>query len=81
MAQNNLRSVVDLGVVRDDGVAGLQASLRHAADRCDIVITSGGVSVGSADHVKAALKCIGQVMFCAVLCVECCGRFALVVLI
>lgn len=45
---------VDFGVVRDDE-ATLEAVLRHAADECDAVVTSGGVSMGDYDVVKAVL--------------------------
>jgi molybdenum cofactor synthesis domain-containing protein len=45
---------VDLGVVRDDE-ALLEATLRQAADHCDAVVTSGGVSMGDYDVVKAVL--------------------------
>ncbi|MGA1766178.1 MAG: gephyrin-like molybdotransferase Glp, partial [Ilumatobacteraceae bacterium] len=45
---------VDLGIVRDDEDA-LAAVLRSAAADCDAVITSGGVSMGDYDVVKAVL--------------------------
>lgn len=47
-------SPVDFGVVRDDEVL-LEAMLRRAADECDAVVTSGGVSMGDYDVVKAVL--------------------------
>ena len=46
---------VDLGIVRDDEEALVDA-LHRAADRCDVVVTSGGVSVGDLDIVKVVLK-------------------------
>ncbi len=46
--------VVDLGIVGDDRSA-LEAALVDAAGRCDVILTSGGVSVGVADHAKAVL--------------------------
>jgi len=46
--------VVDLGIVRDDEDA-LAEVLRSAASGCDAVITSGGVSMGDYDVVKAVL--------------------------
>jgi molybdopterin molybdotransferase len=46
--------VLDLGVVRDDE-AELERILRHAADRSDAIVTSGGVSMGDYDVVKAVL--------------------------
>ena len=45
---------VDYGVVRDDEAA-LEATLRRAADECDAIVTSGGVSMGDFDVVKAVL--------------------------
>jgi len=51
--------VVDLGILRDDP-ADLERHLREAAGACDLVVTSGGVSVGEADHVRAALSACGS---------------------
>jgi molybdopterin molybdotransferase len=45
---------VDLGWVRDD-VDAVAAALHRAAFRCDMVLTSGGVSMGEADVVKLVL--------------------------
>jgi molybdenum cofactor synthesis domain-containing protein len=46
--------VVDLGVVRDDE-AELEAVFRSAASDCDAIVSSGGVSMGDYDVVKAVL--------------------------
>ena len=46
--------VLDLGIVRDDEEA-LETVLRDAAARCDAIVTSGGVSMGDYDVVKAVL--------------------------
>lgn len=46
--------VVDLGVVRDDE-AELERVLRVAAIECDAIVSSGGVSMGDYDVVKAVL--------------------------
>jgi molybdenum cofactor synthesis domain-containing protein len=46
--------VVDLGVVRDDEVE-LERVLRSAASECDAIVSSGGVSMGDYDVVKAVL--------------------------
>ena len=46
--------VVDLGVIRDDE-ADLERALRAAAERCDAIVSSGGVSMGDYDVVKAVL--------------------------
>jgi molybdenum cofactor synthesis domain-containing protein len=50
---------IDLGVVPDDEDR-IEATLRDAASRCDAVLTSGGVSMGEYDHVKAVLDRIGE---------------------
>jgi molybdopterin molybdotransferase len=50
---------VDLGLVRDDEQA-LEAALRDATQRCDTIITSGGVSMGDYDIVKAVLDRIAE---------------------
>ena len=54
--------VIDLGVVRDDPAA-LEAAFRQAAAQADAVITSGGVSMGEADHTKAMMRRLGDVAF------------------
>lgn len=50
---------VDFGVVRDDE-ATLEAVLRDAASACDAIVTSGGVSMGDYDVVKAVLSRIAD---------------------
>jgi len=54
--------VIDMGVVADDP-ARLEQAFREAADAADVVITSGGVSVGEADFVKDMLNKLGEVVF------------------
>lgn len=54
--------VLDMGVVRDDP-ALLERAFAEAAANADVVITSGGVSVGEADFVKAMLDRLGEVVF------------------
>ena len=54
--------LIDMGVVRDDPVA-LETAFRHAAANADAVITSGGVSVGEADHTKQVMASLGEVLF------------------
>ena len=54
--------LLDMGVVRDDPVA-LEDAFRLAAASADAVITSGGVSVGEADHTKQVMAKIGDVLF------------------
>jgi molybdenum cofactor synthesis domain-containing protein len=51
--------VIDLGVVRDDEAA-LEAVLRGAIESCDAVVSSGGVSMGDYDVVKAVLSRIAD---------------------
>ena len=53
---------LDMGVVRDDP-ALLEAAFRQASEIADVVITSGGVSVGEADFVKTLLDRLGEVVF------------------
>ena len=53
---------VDFGVVRDDEAA-LEVVLREAADTCDVIVTSGGVSMGDFDVVKAVLSRIAEMQW------------------
>jgi molybdenum cofactor synthesis domain-containing protein len=50
---------VDLGRVGDDEAA-ITAAVRSAVQRCDAVLTSGGVSMGDVDLVKVVLDRIGN---------------------
>jgi molybdopterin molybdotransferase len=50
--------VSDLGIVPDRRDATL-AALKTAADHHDLILTSGGVSVGEEDHVKPAVQALG----------------------
>ena len=50
--------VEDLGIVPDD-LAATRAALRRAAQGNDLILTSGGVSVGEEDHIKPAVKAEG----------------------
>ena len=52
----------DLGILRDDPTS-LKAALRRAADSYDLILTSGGVSVGEEDHVKGAVAAAGSLAF------------------
>ena len=54
--------IVDMGVVPDIPDA-LERAFATAAANADVVITSGGVSVGEADFVKALLDKLGEVLF------------------
>jgi len=54
--------ILDMGVVRDDPEA-LEHAFAQASANADVVITSGGVSVGEADFVKSMLGKLGEVVF------------------
>ena len=54
--------VIDMGVVRDDPVL-LEQAFSKASENADVIITSGGVSVGEADFTKAMMKKLGDVAF------------------
>jgi molybdopterin molybdotransferase len=54
--------VTDLGILSDDPDE-LQRALAAAAADHDLVLTSGGVSTGEADHVRAAIERIGRIVF------------------
>jgi molybdopterin molybdotransferase len=53
---------LDFGLVRDDPVA-LHDMFSRAAEAADVVITSGGVSLGEADHTKRVMAELGEVLF------------------
>ena len=55
-------AVDDLGILPDNQDR-IQATLRQAAGRNDLVMTSGGMSVGEEDHLRAAVEAIGTVHF------------------
>ena len=54
--------VMDMGVVRDDPQL-LEQALLEASSSADVILTSGGVSVGEADFMKQLLEKLGQVVF------------------
>ncbi len=51
--------VTDFGIVPDQLDATLQA-LRAASQQHDLILTSGGVSVGEEDHIKPAVQALGE---------------------
>jgi molybdopterin molybdotransferase len=53
--------VADLGILRDDRAA-LSAGLKDAARSHDLVLTSGGVSTGEEDHVRASVEAAGSLV-------------------
>ncbi len=52
--------VVDLGIV-PDSLQATRDALREAAAHNDLIVTSGGVSVGEEDHVRPAVQAEGQI--------------------
>ncbi|NKF52041.1 bifunctional molybdopterin-guanine dinucleotide biosynthesis adaptor protein MobB/molybdopterin molybdotransferase MoeA [Shewanella sp. WXL01] len=54
--------VIDLGIIEDNEDALMQ-TLTQASEQADIVISSGGVSVGNADYIKTALAKLGAINF------------------
>tara|TARA_B110000967_G_scaffold19483_1_gene18164 strand:- start:914 stop:2203 length:1290 start_codon:yes stop_codon:yes gene_type:complete len=54
--------IKDMGVVKDNEEI-LVKKLKECAKVSDIIITTGGVSVGDADYIKSALKKVGKVNF------------------
>jgi molybdopterin molybdotransferase len=54
--------VTDLGILADDPAA-LARALHTAAAGHDLVVTSGGVSTGEADHVRSAVERVGSLVF------------------
>lgn len=54
--------VSDLGILRDERTA-LAAGLKKVAGEHDLIVTTGGVSTGEEDHVKAAVENVGTLVF------------------
>ena len=52
---------VDLGIIPDNEAA-VSTSLKQAAQECDLILTTGGVSTGEEDHVKAGIESIGTLV-------------------
>jgi molybdopterin molybdotransferase len=53
--------VSDLGILRDDR-ASLARALRSVAEAHDLILTTGGVSTGEEDHVKASVEDVGTLV-------------------
>jgi molybdopterin molybdotransferase len=53
--------VSDLGIIRDEREP-LASALKHAAAQHDLILTSGGVSTGEEDHVKAGVEAVGSLV-------------------
>jgi len=62
MARRTGAQVTDLGILPDrlDTIAG---ALNEAVDGHDLILTSGGVSAGEEDHVRAAVEAAGRLVF------------------
>tara|TARA_Y200000002_G_scaffold375705_1_gene378455 strand:- start:187 stop:1443 length:1257 start_codon:yes stop_codon:yes gene_type:complete len=54
--------IKDFGVVKDK-LTSVEKKLTLASNKCDLLLTTGGVSVGDADFIKNALKRLGKVNF------------------
>ena len=54
--------VIDLGII-EDNEAALEATLQQGSDQADLILSSGGVSVGDADYIKTVLDKLGQINF------------------
>ncbi len=54
--------VIDLGIIEDSEEA-LEATLQQASQQADLILSSGGVSVGDADYIKTVLDRLGQINF------------------
>lgn len=54
--------VIDLGVV-PDREESISTALQEASQENDLILTSGGISVGEADHVMAAMRRLGTIHF------------------
>jgi molybdopterin molybdotransferase len=54
--------IIDLGIIRDQRDR-IENAFSEASGKADVLITSGGVSVGEADYVKEILDKVGQVGF------------------
>lgn len=62
MAKNLGCEVIDLGIIEDSETT-LETTLAKAAKLADVVISSGGVSVGDADYIKTVLARLGNIDF------------------
>ena len=55
-------TVKDYGIIPDD-LPTLKNALKTAAKECQMIVTSGGISIGDEDHVKQAVSKIGKLDF------------------
>jgi len=54
--------IIDVGIIKDDPDS-IRTALEQAASSADVIISSGGVSVGKADYLRSVLNSIGQLNF------------------
>ncbi len=54
--------ILDLGIIPDQ-LTALESAFLQASKSCDVVISSGGVSVGDADYTKQVLTTMGEIGF------------------
>ncbi len=54
--------IIDLGVIRDEREA-IRGALEEAAGQADVVLTTGGVSVGEADYLQDEAARLGEILF------------------
>jgi molybdopterin molybdotransferase len=54
--------LLDMGVIADNPEA-IEKAFVEASNAADVIITSGGVSVGEADYIKQILERLGEVLF------------------
>ena len=47
--------VIDFGII-EDSEASLEATFTQASQQADLILSSGGVSVGDADYIKTVLE-------------------------
>ncbi|NKB55600.1 MAG: molybdopterin molybdenumtransferase MoeA [Alphaproteobacteria bacterium] len=55
-------AVTDLGIIRDDETV-IRTALAEAAATHDLLVTSGGMSTGEEDHIKATVEALGSLHF------------------
>lgn len=58
-----LGAAAEDGGILPDRADATASALREAATRCDLILTSGGVSTGEEDHVRTAIEAVGQIAF------------------
>jgi len=61
----NICEPIDLGIVRDDDIDTMVETFETALERCDVIITTGGVSMGETDIIERVLvdRCGGNLHF------------------